>query len=84
MVLRSERELLNANKEQEMKISQLKLLLEEKKNEEFSSDLVVQSPDDLFLKDLNPFLTTFSAKTKSKEFEAMGNDSTDYGSSACK
>lgn len=33
MVLRSERELLNANKEQEMEISQLKMLLEEKNNE---------------------------------------------------
>ncbi|KAA8537281.1 hypothetical protein F0562_027032 [Nyssa sinensis] len=33
------------------------------------------SPDDLFLKDLNPCLTPYYAKTKSKEFESMG-----YGS----
>ncbi|XP_044481030.1 uncharacterized protein LOC123207636 [Mangifera indica] len=183
MVLRSERELLNANKEQEMEISQLKSLLEEKNNEveklkdlclnqreeikalksailfpdamnsqlqeliekqgselkqakqvipslqrqvtsltdqlqflaeglaevkaekcstrtglqlhgsgprtpaydyeeaanslEFSSEAATTpgSPDDMFLKDLNPCLTPYCTKTKSKEFEAMGYDS---------
>uniref|UniRef100_A0A5B7CE73 Uncharacterized protein n=1 Tax=Davidia involucrata TaxID=16924 RepID=A0A5B7CE73_DAVIN len=33
------------------------------------------SPDDMFLKDLNPCLTPYYAKTKSKEFEAMGYNS---------
>ncbi|KDP29298.1 hypothetical protein JCGZ_19401 [Jatropha curcas] len=33
------------------------------------------SPDDMFLKDLNPCLTPYYAKSKSKEFEAMGYDS---------
>ncbi|CAK9182264.1 unnamed protein product [Ilex paraguariensis] len=33
------------------------------------------SPDDMFLKDLNPCLTPYYANTKSKEFEAMGYDS---------
>ncbi|KAJ0018333.1 hypothetical protein Pint_09467 [Pistacia integerrima] len=183
MVLRSERELLNANKEQEMEISQLKSLLEEKNSEveklkdlclkqreeikalksailfpdamnsqlqellekqgselkqakqviphlqkqvtsltdqlqflaeglaevkaekhpgrtglqrhgsgprtptydyeeaanslEFSSEDATTpgSPDDMFLKDLNPCLTPYCAKTKSKEFEAVGYDS---------
>ncbi|KAK1576511.1 hypothetical protein Q3G72_014571 [Acer saccharum] len=188
MVLRSERELLNANKDQEMEISQLKLLLEEKNNEveklkdlclnqreeikalksailfpdvmnsqlqqllekqgselkqakqviptlqkqvtsltgqlqylavdlaevkaekysarrglqsrgscprtptydheeaanslEFSSEDATTpgSPDELFLKDLNPCLTPFTTKTKSKEFEAMSYDSPNDGS----
>ncbi|XP_050370287.1 uncharacterized protein LOC126788356 [Argentina anserina] len=30
------------------------------------------SPDDMFLKDLNPCLTPFCAKSKSKEFDEMG------------
>ncbi|KAJ8759856.1 hypothetical protein K2173_009957 [Erythroxylum novogranatense] len=44
---------------------------------EFSSsgDATPGSPDDLFLKDLNPCLTPYCAKTKSKEFEAIGYDS---------
>ncbi|KAL5769321.1 hypothetical protein ACOSQ2_016104 [Xanthoceras sorbifolium] len=44
---------------------------------EFSSEDATMpgSPDDLFLKDLNPCLTPFSAKTKFKEFDAMGYDS---------
>ncbi|CAB4306011.1 unnamed protein product [Prunus armeniaca] len=33
------------------------------------------SPDDMFLKDLNPCLTPYNAKTKSKEFDEMGYDS---------
>ncbi|CAB4275622.1 unnamed protein product [Prunus armeniaca] len=33
------------------------------------------SPDDMFLKDLNPCLTPYYAKTKSKEFDEMGYDS---------
>ncbi|KAK9267727.1 hypothetical protein L1049_010160 [Liquidambar formosana] len=33
------------------------------------------SPDDMFLKDLNPCLTPYYAKTKSKEFEVMGYES---------
>lgn len=33
------------------------------------------SPDDMFLKDLNPCLTPCCAKTRSKEFKAMGYDS---------
>ncbi|CAK9156818.1 unnamed protein product [Ilex paraguariensis] len=33
------------------------------------------SPDDMFLKDLNPCLTPYYAKAKSKEFEAMGYNS---------
>uniref|UniRef100_A0A2N9IJ28 Uncharacterized protein n=1 Tax=Fagus sylvatica TaxID=28930 RepID=A0A2N9IJ28_FAGSY len=146
MVLRSERELLGMNKEQEMEIAQLKFMLEEKSTEvEKLKDLCLKqreeikalkstilfpdfmnsqhqgllekqdselkqakqliptlqrqvtsltgqlqclaedlaedfssgdpttpgSPDDMFLKDLNPCLTPY-AKTKSKEFEAMG------------
>ncbi|KAM4101640.1 hypothetical protein ACB094_05G159300 [Castanea mollissima] len=35
------------------------------------------SPDDMFLKDVNPCLTPYCAKSKSKEFEAMGYDSPD-------
>ncbi|XP_059437334.1 uncharacterized protein LOC132170386 [Corylus avellana] len=35
------------------------------------------SPDDMFLKDLNPCLTPCCAKTRSKEFEATGYDSPD-------
>ncbi|KAL7243037.1 hypothetical protein ACSBR1_015447 [Camellia fascicularis] len=44
---------------------------------EFSSGdhTIPGSPDDMFLKDLNPCLTPYYAKTKSKEFEAMGYDS---------
>ncbi|KAM7525294.1 hypothetical protein LguiA_015196 [Lonicera macranthoides] len=33
------------------------------------------SPDDMFLKDLNPCLTPYYANTKSKDFDATGNDS---------
>ncbi|WCJ28163.1 hypothetical protein M5689_009870 [Euphorbia peplus] len=33
------------------------------------------SPEDMFLKDLNPCLTPYCAKTKSKEFEATGYNS---------
>ncbi|XVF28045.1 hypothetical protein REPUB_Repub14bG0161600 [Reevesia pubescens] len=33
------------------------------------------SPDDLFLQDLNPCLTPYYAKTKSKEFDEIGYDS---------
>ncbi|KAK7844479.1 hypothetical protein CFP56_010784 [Quercus suber] len=33
------------------------------------------SPDDMFLKDVNPCLTPYCAKSKSKEFEATGYDS---------
>ncbi|EEF39505.1 uncharacterized protein LOC8282853 isoform X2 [Ricinus communis] len=33
------------------------------------------SPDDMFPKDFNPCLTPYYAKTKSKEFEAIGYDS---------
>ncbi|XP_031399139.1 uncharacterized protein LOC116209591 [Punica granatum] len=36
------------------------------------------SPDDLFLKDLNPCLTPHSTKIKSKEFEALNYDSPSY------
>jgi hypothetical protein len=39
MVLKSERELLSANKEQELEIDKLKLMLEDK-NREVSSDFV--------------------------------------------
>ncbi|XP_043693446.1 uncharacterized protein LOC122643936 [Telopea speciosissima] len=44
---------------------------------EFSSGDPVTpgSPDDMFLKDLNPCLTPYYAMTKSKEFEMMGYDS---------
>ncbi|KAF3451856.1 hypothetical protein FNV43_RR07952 [Rhamnella rubrinervis] len=35
------------------------------------------SPDDMFLKDLNPCLTPYFAKSKSKEFQTMGNVSPD-------
>uniref|UniRef100_A0A7N2LSS7 Uncharacterized protein n=1 Tax=Quercus lobata TaxID=97700 RepID=A0A7N2LSS7_QUELO len=35
------------------------------------------SPDDMFLKDVNPCLTPYCAKSKSKEFEATGYDSPD-------
>ncbi|BBH00644.1 hypothetical protein Prudu_010684 [Prunus dulcis] len=152
MVLRSERELLNLNKEKEVEIAELKLMLEEKNRElqemlekqgselkqakqvipnlqrqvtsltgqlqclaedlaevkadkcsvrarfqrddssprtptyddnepsnsvEFSSGDPTSpgSPDDMFLKDLNPCLTPYYAKTKSKEFDEMGYDS---------
>ncbi|KAK0604105.1 hypothetical protein LWI29_011974 [Acer saccharum] len=49
---------------------------------EFSSEDATTpgSPDELFLKDLNPCLTPFTAKTKSKEFEAMSYDSSNDGS----
>lgn len=40
-----------------------------------SSDTTPDSPDDMLLKDLNPCLTPFSAKTKSKEFEETSYDS---------
>ncbi|GAB4830739.1 hypothetical protein Ancab_004771 [Ancistrocladus abbreviatus] len=33
------------------------------------------SPDEMFLKDMNPCLTPYYAKSKSKEFEVMGYDS---------
>ncbi|XAR53868.1 hypothetical protein NMG60_11022577 [Bertholletia excelsa] len=33
------------------------------------------SPDDMFIKDLNPCLTPYYAKSKSKEFEAIGYES---------
>ncbi|XVF15548.1 hypothetical protein REPUB_Repub09cG0163600 [Reevesia pubescens] len=107
MVLRSEKNLLSANKEQEMEIAELKLILQDKNQEvkadkysttachqwhgsspktprydrdelfdslEFSyGDLTsLGSPDDLFLKDLNPYLTPYYAKTKSKEFDEIG------------
>ncbi|KAF2306056.1 hypothetical protein GH714_010656 [Hevea brasiliensis] len=150
MVLRSERELLSANKEQEMEIAELKLTLEAKNREveklkdlclkqreeikslksailfpdvmnsqlqellekqgselkqakqlipslqrqvtsltgqlqclaedlaeEFSSWDAASpgSPDDMFLKDVNPCLTPHYAKTKSKEYEAIDYDS---------
>eukprot|EP00258_Populus_trichocarpa_P005705 XP_002308807.2 uncharacterized protein LOC7495629 [Populus trichocarpa] len=38
------------------------------------------SPDDTFLKDFNPCLTPYCAKKKSKEFEAMGYESSLDGS----
>ncbi|KAK4371555.1 hypothetical protein RND71_011030 [Anisodus tanguticus] len=42
---------------------------------EFSSENTIPgSPDDMFLKDLNPCLTPYSAKTKSKEFEFNSPD----------
>ncbi|KAG6641901.1 uncharacterized protein LOC122277692 [Carya illinoinensis] len=46
---------------------------------EFSSGdpTTPQSPDDMFLKDLNPCLTPYYALSKSKECEAMGYDSPD-------
>lgn len=40
------------------------------------------SPDDTFLKDFNPCLTPYCAKKKSKEFEAMGYESSLDGSSS--
>ncbi|KAF4379191.1 hypothetical protein G4B88_010585 [Cannabis sativa] len=44
---------------------------------EFSSEDQASpcSPDDMLLKDLNPCLTPYYAKTRSKEFEGMGYDS---------
>ncbi|GKV18779.1 hypothetical protein SLEP1_g29117 [Rubroshorea leprosula] len=44
---------------------------------EFSSGdpTTPDSPDDMLLKDLNPCLTPYCAKTKSKEFEETGYDS---------
>ncbi|XP_057462188.1 uncharacterized protein LOC130752433 [Actinidia eriantha] len=44
---------------------------------EFSSEdhATPGSPDDMFLKDLNPCLTPYYAQTKSKEFEAIRYDS---------
>ncbi|XXG81886.1 hypothetical protein AAC387_Pa09g2425 [Persea americana] len=39
----------------------------------------IGSPDDMFLKDLNPCLTPYYAKEKSKEFEEMGYDSLHEG-----
>ncbi|KAJ9180826.1 hypothetical protein P3X46_009028 [Hevea brasiliensis] len=38
------------------------------------------SPDDMFLRDLNPCLTPNYAKTKSKEFDAIGYDSPPHNS----
>ncbi|XP_057470633.1 uncharacterized protein LOC130759518 isoform X3 [Actinidia eriantha] len=109
MVLRSERELLSQNKEQEAEIAELKMMLEEKNREvkadkysvrgcfdadinspktpaydqedaanslefSFEDPITPGSPDDMFLKDLNPCLTPYYAQTKSKEFEAMRYD----------
>ncbi|GAA0148500.1 hypothetical protein LIER_07924 [Lithospermum erythrorhizon] len=39
------------------------------------------SPDDLFLKDLNPCLTPYTAKTKSKEFEVYDSTGNEWLSS---
>ncbi|KAJ6304545.1 hypothetical protein OIU77_018243 [Salix suchowensis] len=130
MFLKSERELLSANKEQELEIHKLKLMLEVKNKEveklkdlclkqreeirslknsvkadkypracihypgsspgtpshdheetanslEFSScdGATPGSPADMLLKDLNPCLTPYCAEKKSKEFEAMGYES---------
>ncbi|CAN4106678.1 unnamed protein product [Withania somnifera] len=46
---------------------------------EFSSENTIPpgSPDDMLLKDLNPCLTPYSAKTKSKEFEFNSPDDKD-------
>ncbi|GJW87380.1 hypothetical protein Tco_0162720 [Tanacetum coccineum] len=76
MVLKSERELLSQNKDQESEILQLKSILNDKNTEELSSGdrTTPGSPDDLFLNDLNPCLTPY-AKSKSKDFEVM-----EYGS----
>ncbi|PSR98409.1 Thyroid receptor-interacting protein like [Actinidia chinensis var. chinensis] len=40
----------------------------------FEDHITPGSPDDMFLKDLNPCLTPYYAQTKSKEFEAMRYD----------
>ncbi|KAG6768964.1 hypothetical protein POTOM_024578 [Populus tomentosa] len=51
-------------------------------HQEFSScdGATPGSPDDTFLKDFNPCLTPYCAKKKSKEFEAMGYESSLDGS----